>query len=251
MDNESENSDAVMAAAEAKIIRKRDELLAERALLIQQRDELLIRLRRADRALADCRAAARFFDLKIDFPVDESEQIERIDRNRFQHERALRLAQHEHAVRLAGERESARRALIAHLEEATKTEPELPLKNQSDKVKLAASRGAHAYSSTPLPLQKVDSEPINTTTGRQTLRDVILERLRVAGAEGSKAAPIREFYERTFGKGIHEKTVGMTLYRLQNDGLVRHEGHTWFLAPPKAETGNPGVVAPGPINPQT
>jgi hypothetical protein len=66
MDHAPENNDAVTAAAEAKIIRKRDELLAERALLIQQREELSIRLRRADRALADCRAAARFFDLKID-----------------------------------------------------------------------------------------------------------------------------------------------------------------------------------------
>jgi hypothetical protein len=234
-----ENSDAVTAAAEAKIIRKRDELLAERALLVQQREELLIRLRRAERALADCRAAARFFDLKIDFPEDESEQIEH--ERRLQTVRAMRLAEHE--------RESTRRALIARLEEATKTVPELPLKTQSDKVKLAVSGGALAYSSTPLSLQKVASE--HTAAGRQTLRDVILERLKVAGSEGSKAAPIREFYERTFGKIIHEKTVGMTLYRLQNDGLVCREGHTWFLAPPKAETGNPGAETPGPINPQT
>jgi hypothetical protein len=135
----------------------------------------------------------------------------------------------------------------------TKTEPELSLKSQSDKVKLGATGGVLAYSSTPLPLQKVVPEPINTATGRhllpQTLRDVILERLKVAGSEGSKAAPIGEFYERTFGRIIHEKTVGMTLYRLQKDGLVRHEGHTWFLAPPKAETGNPGADTPGPINP--
>jgi hypothetical protein len=80
---------------------------------------------------------------------------------------------------------------------------------------------------------------------------VIIERLAAAGAAGAKASSIREFYERASGKSIHEKTVGMTLYRLQGEGLVRREGHVWFSALPKAETENPGGDTPGPFNPAT
>ena len=52
----------------------------------------------------------------------------------------------------------------------------------------------------------------------------------------------------TYRGEIHEKTVGMTLYRLLQDKLVRREGHTWFLVPqPIAETKNPGGETPGQI----
>lgn len=236
MDNEPKMPTICLASVEAKIIRERDDLVAERSRLVQERQEVLVRLRQADRKLADCRAAARFFGLTINFPDDESEHIERIERERALSER---------------ERELTRRILTHRAE--------IALKNQPAIGKMAASEGADTFSATArLSRQGVEPEPIKTRIAsedrrpsRQTLRDVILDRLMAAGPEGSKAAPIREFYERTFGKIIHEKTVGMTLYRLQNDGLVRHEGHTWYLAPPKAETGNPGAETPGPINPET
>jgi hypothetical protein len=38
----------------------------------------------------------------------------------------------------------------------------------------------------------------------------------------------------------------MTLYRLLQGGLVRRQGHTWFLVPQNtAETKNPGGETPG------
>ena len=233
MSSNSKEPDISLAFVEAKIIRERDNLVAERSRLVQERQDVLVRLRQADRKLADCRAAARFFGLTIDFPDDESEHIERIERERALSER---------------ERELMRRMLAVRNELAHKNQPVIG----------KTPEGADTFSAVAhLSRQDGEPEPIKPTiaadrrASRQTLRDVILDRLTAAGFEGSKAAPIREFYERTFGKIIHEKTVGMTLYRLQNDGLVRHEGHTWFLAPPKEETGNPGVSAPGPINPQT
>lgn len=87
-------------------------------------------------------------------------------------------------------------------------------------------------SSTPAPMPRV--------------ADVILDRLRAAANSGAKAVDIRSFISQTYHVEIHEKTVGMTLYRLQKDGHVRRKGHTWFLA--SSEAKNPGDGAPGAIN---
>jgi hypothetical protein len=73
---------------------------------------------------------------------------------------------------------------------------------------------------------------------RQTLKDVLLDQLKLAGQTGCKAAPLRELFESTTGQIIHEKTVGMTLYRLLKDGLVHRNGHTWFFGPPPAAAGS-------------
>jgi hypothetical protein len=80
------------------------------------------------------------------------------------------------------------------------------------------------------------------------VREVALMRLREAGGKGAKAAEIREYFERTYGEVVHEKTVGMTLYRLLQAKQVRRDGHTWFFGPPSAETKNPGGETPGPNN---
>jgi hypothetical protein len=79
------------------------------------------------------------------------------------------------------------------------------------------------------------------------IKDRLLERLKLLTSNGSKAADLRNYLETTFGTKTHEKTVGMTLYRLSQDGLVRRDGRTWFFVPPKAETKNPGGSAPGSI----
>jgi hypothetical protein len=80
---------------------------------------------------------------------------------------------------------------------------------------------------------------------RPSVREIALERLELASEEGLKAADLREFIETTYAGEIHEKTVGMTLYRLLKDGLVRREGHKWFFVPQNAERKNPGAGTPG------
>lgn len=80
-----------------------------------------------------------------------------------------------------------------------------------------------------------------------SIREIALMRLREAGDEGARAKSIREYILATYGVETHEKTVGMTLYRLFKEGAVRRDGHVWFFAPQNAETKNPGVSAPGPI----
>src|SRR5262249_12063494 len=74
------------------------------------------------------------------------------------------------------------------------------------------------------------------------LADLVRDRLREAGEVGSKAALIRYYIEKTYGVSIHEKSVGMTLYRLLKKRQVRRAGHTWFIV---AQAMNPGVSAPG------
>ncbi|MDR3486534.1 MAG: hypothetical protein P4M05_16700, partial [Bradyrhizobium sp.] len=59
-----------LSPAAEKIVRRRDELLAEREEIRKVREELLARSRRVEREISDCRAAARFFELKIDIPED-------------------------------------------------------------------------------------------------------------------------------------------------------------------------------------
>jgi hypothetical protein len=67
------------------------------------------------------------------------------------------------------------------------------------------------------------------------IKDFVLTRLQQAGGEGVKVASIKEFIA---GKGIemHEKTVGMTLYRLSKDRLARRDGRMWFFVPQEEET---------------
>jgi hypothetical protein len=89
----------------------------------------------------------------------------------------------------------------------------------------------------------VPDEPV--PDGMPTIREMVLDRLKEAGDEGTKARPIRAFVEDKLGRELHAKTVGMTLYRLSKEGLARSEGHTWFLVEAEAETGNPGAVTPG------
>lgn len=88
-----------------------------------------------------------------------------------------------------------------------------------------------------------------------SVREIVLEQLKGAGTVGLRAANIRDYVLRTYDKVLHEKTVGMTLYRLSLNGQARREGHVWFSVPSKnglplpssseLETESPGAATPG------
>lgn len=61
-----------------------------------------------------------------------------------------------------------------------------------------------------------------------TASEIILEALRGVFPKPMKAARLREIVEERIGRTVHQKTAGMTLYRLAKDELVRREGHNWF-----------------------
>lgn len=88
--------------------------------------------------------------------------------------------------------------------------------------------------------------PLTSTPGTPLVKDVILTQLRTAFPKGLKAAEIRGVIENIYERHLHEKTVGMTLYRLLKEGLVSRTGRNWFFVPPSEEQENPGVDTPGP-----
>jgi len=226
------------------IVEKRDQLLAERTKLREAREALLARSRRVDREIGDCRAAARFFGLNLEFPEDPGDLSERelnIRRLREQHlaettatttrmagrqalEQPRPFAKREHPIHPPG---------VGRPPIGTPPGPPPPVPSSTDVIY------RHTVTMTAPPPPPPPPPP------RPTVREAALARLRAAGDTGAKAAEIREFYERTFGEVVHEKTVGMTLYRLLKLNLVRRNGHTWFFGPPSAETKDPGGETPG------
>lgn len=199
---------------------KAGRLLAEHAELSEQRAALLARQRQNARDLADCRATARLFELEIEIPNPDQD-----------------------ATR---ERDSL-------VEEMTRMQSRLRRLADDARPQPPPPRVGFMYSQpkqsepTMLTLDLTAAAPAPPPAKRPTLKDFILERLRLAGGEGAKAANLREMFERASGETIHEKTVGMTLYRMSKDRLVTRDGHTWFIAdtPKGAEVVNPGGETPG------
>lgn len=73
-------------------------------------------------------------------------------------------------------------------------------------------------------------EPITIADG--SIRELVLDRLKQAGSVGVKAGDVRREIEAKLGRRLHEKTIGMTLYRLSLRGQSRRDGITWFYVPP-------------------
>jgi hypothetical protein len=211
---------AKKAAAE-EVAKRRDELIAERQTCQAQRAKLAERERQIDRELADCRVAARVLGLDVQFPSEDSDGAAR--RVWFAGGDEPRPTTY-HIVRSA----TAHAAQLLESQKAAAAAAQAAVKNYNEGRKAILEAAERARNSS-----------------RPRISDIVLDRLREAGASGSKAAPIQEYIEQTYATKIHEKTVGMTLYRLSKDGLVRRDGHTWFFVPPSAETKNPGVGAPG------
>jgi len=75
--------------------------------------------------------------------------------------------------------------------------------------------------------------------GEITIREAVLDQLKMAGDNGVKAARIRRVIENMIGRQLHFKTIGMTLYRLSEKGLARRDGYVWFYRPEGAKTKTP------------
>ncbi len=202
------------SAVADEIIAKRDRLLEERAALSAQREDLLARQRRNDRELSDCRATARFFGIDVEFPSDPARD------------------EAEHYYRRAMEAESlARRRNTAVHGRPVETI-----------YTVTSDAGPTKPTPEPAPSPAVLSAPVEEAKPRPPVREFIVKQLAMAGKAGAKAAALREAYERKYGTTLHEKTIGMTLYRLLQDDKVARDGHVWFLIP---QTEAPGAGTPG------
>lgn len=223
----------VRAANEALLQERLAEILDARNKAIEMRRTVLRQTYEIDRAINDLRATARFLDIDIEIP-EEGEQAatERHRLMRIDREADLR----------AREQDRGRRQI-----EFERRRREQQARNAVAHRNIMPSQLAPA----PRPEQPEEKSSAEGAkkSSRPPVKELLLEQLNAAGAKGLKAKPMREFIEKTYGETLHEKTVGMTLYRLSQDNLVHRDGHTWFFGPPPpAETENPGVAAPGSNN---
>lgn len=107
----------------------------------------------------------------------------------------------------------------------------------------AAEEADPQAASEEIGVDQADGETADAATAPR-VRDAILERLKFAGPRGLRASELRQYYENAFATILHEKTIGMTLYRLSKEERVRREGRTWFYVPPDGEVQNPNIEAP-------
>lgn len=97
-----------------------------------------------------------------------------------------------------------------------------------------------------MPDDEEDYEPLDGEPEKpvpSNIRDLVVDRLREAGDAGTKVAPIKDFIGLQ-GIEMHEKTVGMTLYRLAKEGLARRDGRIWFFVQPQDDAGGPRSAQP-------
>jgi hypothetical protein len=218
--------DDISQAAKAKIIKKRDAIVAERTSLLKRRAEIMATLRTLDRQLADCKAAARVFGVEVEFPEDERDEYERMLAVQRGLQRGANVAI-EHTVPRTVHSTVVHERLVARDHAAAVVE--------ASSQSAVAEPQAQAATVVPPPPGK-----------KPTIREVAIAYLQAAGAAGTKASAIREHLETEHGQVVHDKTVGMTLYRLSKEGHAHRDKLIWFFGPPPAETKNPGGDAPGP-----
>lgn len=79
----------------------------------------------------------------------------------------------------------------------------------------------------PAPAEPEVIEPNRT----QPIREIILEWARMAFPQPVRAAQLRRRLKERFSLEVHEKTVGMTLYRLSQRGSMKRQGFDWYYVP--------------------
>lgn len=80
---------------------------------------------------------------------------------------------------------------------------------------------------------------------KPSFKEAAVEFLQKVYPRGLKATHIRALAQSHYGITAHEKTAGMTLYRLKKEGLVRRNGFYWYsLAPESHPAGDIDVRAP-------
>lgn len=65
----------------------------------------------------------------------------------------------------------------------------------------------------------------------KTIRELVIEQAREAHPAPVRANALKKTLEDLRGEELHDKTVGMTLYRLSKDGIMRREGWDWYFVP--------------------
>lgn len=89
------------------------------------------------------------------------------------------------------------------------------------------------------PEVAITPPPAPQATKPLLIKDLVLQAAQQAYPNAVRASALREALGAA-GHSIHEKTIGMTLYRLLKSGIVRRTGRDWYFVPEheRAEHGN-------------
>lgn len=69
--------------------------------------------------------------------------------------------------------------------------------------------------------------------GAPLVKELVLKALEDSYPAPMKAADVKIAIEKEIGRVVHDKTPGMTLYRLSKDNLVHRQGRDWYFVPQK------------------
>lgn len=198
---------AQLDAVAKEVLDRHERLSADRADRLEQRAALLRELRDLDRALMDCRATARFFGIEDRLPQED----ERSDLAR--RELDMRNAR-VHGMSLGEDYMRNSRGELVRVHRNTALLPPDVVPPPSVPAKVQVVEGAR--------------DAVRRDVPRPPLKEFLLRQLQLIGKAGAKAAGLRAAFQQEFHTEIHEKTVGMTLYRLSRDSEVHRRGHFWF-----------------------
>jgi hypothetical protein len=195
------NAGAIKQFAIEHVVERRDWLVVERLRLFRLKRAIDAYARTVDSELQECVEASRGFGAKIALPIWEN-----VWKTSLQEEMRRVCAVSEWTRPEQTMRKSAYGPLS--FDDVLEFRVAETLEDCEVKDLLARQEGRRAR--------------------RPTLRKIVLDQLRLAGREGSKAATIRAYATQVLQRDFHEKAVGMTLNRLATQGLARRKGHVWF-----------------------
>ncbi len=230
--------DQIRDAAAERIFARRDQLLAEQRSVKSQQSILAMRERAIDRELAECHAAAKFFNIELEVPVADREIAD------------LQGQLHHYSIRA---REAARRGDHAEAEELHQRIAVMQVRLRDAAARKDRDEAQGRLLITTSLDESIPAKESLITSKKPNLpkmRDIALDRLREAGQAGQKAPAIQKYIESTYSVKIHDKTVGMTLYRLSKENLVHRSGQIWFYGPASERSEqlpeSPDALAPEP-----
>lgn len=79
-------------------------------------------------------------------------------------------------------------------------------------------------------------DDLSQKANKATIPQAIMELLKIKSAEGAPISEIRDYLKAAHDLKVHEKSPGMTLFRLQKQGLVKRDGRKWFFVADRDES---------------
>jgi hypothetical protein len=136
--------------------------------------------------------------------------------------------------------DSVRQSIIAKFEDLSRKRKQLLSRQASiakaiteAEIRLNDIRAAARVFSVDLDSENGSNEKQNSIESadgiKNSVKDYIVEYLKKYHPLPQKAKSIQISYELEYATKLHYKTIGMSLYRLAVDGVVKREGRNWSI----------------------